>query len=83
MWVRSLVQKDPLEEDMAIHFIQYSYLENPMDRGAWEIQSVGSQRVGHSCSDLANTHAHLPPYTFSIKSKNNTCISPRNPKRKK
>ena len=27
---------------------QYSCLENPMDRGAWQaIQSMGSQRVGH------------------------------------
>ena len=25
--------------------LQYSCLENPMDRGAW--QSMGSQRVGH------------------------------------
>ena len=28
--------------------LQYSCLENPMDRGAWwAIQSMGSQRVGH------------------------------------
>ena len=28
--------------------LQYSCLENPMDRGAWQaIQSMGSQRVGH------------------------------------
>ena len=27
--------------------LQYSYLENPMDRGAWRLQSIGSQRVGH------------------------------------
>ena len=28
--------------------IQYSCLENPMDRGAWQAtQSMGSQRVGH------------------------------------
>ena len=27
---------------------QYSCLENPMDRGAWQaIQSIGSQRLGH------------------------------------
>ena len=31
-WVRSLGQEDPLEKEMAT---QYSYLENPMDRGAW------------------------------------------------
>ena len=28
------------------HLLQYSCLENPMDRGAW-LQSIGSQRVGH------------------------------------
>ena len=29
--------------------LQYSYLENPTDRGAWwaTLQSMGSQRVGH------------------------------------
>ena len=26
---------------------QYSCLENPMDSGAWQLQSTGSQRVGH------------------------------------
>ena len=30
------------------HPLQYSCLENPMDRGAWQaIQSIGSQRVRH------------------------------------
>ena len=29
--------------------LQYSYLENPMDRGAWRAtQSMESQRVGHN-----------------------------------
>ena len=27
--------------------LQYSCLGNPMDRGAWWLQSLGSQRVGH------------------------------------
>ena len=28
--------------------LQYTYLENPMDRGAWcRLLSMGSQRVGH------------------------------------
>ena len=27
--------------------LQYSCLENPMDRGAWQATSIGSQRVGH------------------------------------
>ena len=35
MWVPSLGQEDPLEEEMATHS-GYSCLENPMDRGAWK-----------------------------------------------
>ena len=27
--------------------LQYSCLENPMDRGAWQATVQGSQRVGH------------------------------------
>ena len=27
--------------------LQHSYLENPMDRGAWGLQSNGLQRVRH------------------------------------
>ena len=28
--------------------VQYSHLENPMDRGAWQATVHGSQRVRHS-----------------------------------
>ena len=35
MWVRSLGCEDPLEKDM-VSPLQYSCLENPMDRGAWQ-----------------------------------------------
>ena len=34
--------------------LQYSWLENPMDRGAWWLQSIGLQRVGYDWSDLAH-----------------------------
>ena len=37
--------------------LQYSCLENAMDREAWRLQSMGSQRVGPGRSDLALTHA--------------------------
>ena len=30
------VWEDPLEKEMATHPLQYSCLEHPMDRGAWE-----------------------------------------------
>ena len=28
--------------------LQYSCLENPMDRGAWRATSTGSQRIGNN-----------------------------------
>ena len=33
-WVQSLCWEDPLEMGIATH-LQYSCLENPMDRGTW------------------------------------------------
>ena len=33
--------------------LQCSFLENPMDRGAWRLQSVGSQRVRHDWAHSA------------------------------
>ena len=35
--------------------LQGSCLEKPMDRGAWQLQSMGSQRVRHDWSYLAGT----------------------------
>ena len=32
-------QEDPLEKEMAS--LQYSYMENPMDRGAWQVTVYG------------------------------------------
>ena len=45
MQVRSLDQKDPLEEGMATH--SGIVLENPMDRGAWQaaVHSVAQNRT--------------------------------------
>ena len=45
-WVRSLGQEDPLEKEMATH-PTVSYLENSMDRGAWQATAHG----GHKKSD--------------------------------
>ena len=36
--------------------LQYSCLENPMDRGAWRVTVHGATRVGHDWSDLQCTH---------------------------
>ena len=44
MWVRSLGQEDPLEEGMSL---QYSCLENPTHRGAWQVTVHEIARVGH------------------------------------
>ena len=44
-WVHSLDREDPLEKGMAT---QYSCLENPMDRGAWQATvHKWSKRVGY------------------------------------
>jgi len=41
MWVRSLGQEDSLEEGMATHYSILN-LENPMDRGAWQVRVAQS-----------------------------------------
>ena len=43
--------------------LQYSCLENPVDRRAWRATSMGSQRVGQCWSDLAGTHTRLRLFT--------------------
>ena len=45
MWVRSLVQKDPLEEEMATHSCILSW-RIPWTEETGGLQSKGSQRVG-------------------------------------
>ena len=42
MWAQSLSWEDPLEEKIPL---QYSCLENPMDRGAWSLYWVFSLLV--------------------------------------
>ena len=37
--------------------LQYSCLDNPMDRGVWQLQSRGLKRVRHIWSDWACTQA--------------------------
>ena len=39
--------------------LQYSCLENPMDRGAGRLESMGSQRVGHDWSDRVRILSQL------------------------
>ena len=47
--------------------LQSSCLENPMNRGAWRVQSMGSQRVGHNGSDLAHMHTHREMLKSSLR----------------
>ena len=47
IWAWSLGWEYPLEKEMATP-LQYSYLGNPMDTGAWWVKSMGSQRVRHN-----------------------------------
>ena len=36
--------------------LQYSFLQNPWTEEPVGLQSIGSQRGGHDCSDLSHTH---------------------------
>ena len=70
MWVRSLDQEDPLEKEMATLSsilawriregnsapLQYSCLENPMDRGAWKAVVHG----------VAEGRTRLSDFTFTF-----------------
>ena len=49
MQVRSLGQEDLLEEEMG-NSLQYSCLENPMDRGAWWATVPGVTKRGTQLS---------------------------------
>ena len=46
MWVRSLGQKDPLEEGMATHFSILAW-RIPRTEEPGRLQSIGSQRARH------------------------------------
>ena len=49
--------------------LQYSCLENPMDRGAWKLQSKGLQRVTErltlSHADVYYTHTHTHTHIYT------------------
>ena len=46
-WVRSLGQEDPLEKEMATHSSSLAWKIPWMEE---QLQSTGSQRVGHNCA---------------------------------
>ena len=43
--------------------LQYSCLENPMDREAWWATVCGLKRVGHNWRDSVRTHMHTHTHT--------------------
>ena len=48
--VLSLRREDPLEKEIA-NPLQYSYLGNPIDRGAWWVTVHGVAKSRAQCSD--------------------------------
>ena len=57
-WVQSLGQEDPLEKEGNGNPLQYSCLENSVDRGAWQatvhgITKTQLRRLGaHTCKEM-------------------------------
>ena len=52
--------------------LQYSCLENSMDRGSWQATIQGLQRVGHDWA-CTHTHTHMCTHTHT-KSRNWLCF---------
>ena len=44
--------------------LQYSCLENPMDRGAWHTQPMGSQES--DMTERLNPHHHCRDFSFRL-----------------
>ena len=63
-WIQSLSQEDPLEKGMAP--LQYSCLENPMDRGAWQAIVHEVIIVGHDSA--TKPQVVYPSLAFTLKS---------------
>ena len=59
---RSLGQEDPLEEGTATHASILAW-RTPWAEEHSRLQSIGSHRVGHNCSNLAHS-THTPPRHF-------------------
>ena len=46
--------------------LQYSCLEKPTDRGAWQATVLGLQRVRHGWRDLAHMYSHKPGIKLTL-----------------
>ena len=62
-WVRSLGGEDPLEVGMATHSSILAW-KTPWTEEPGGLWSIGSQRVGHDCSDWACTHVYMLKILF-------------------
>ena len=62
-WVQSLGWEDPLEEGMAT-YSSILIWRTPWTEEPGGLQSIGSQRVGCNCSDLAPTHTIFLDFTY-------------------
>ena len=60
MWVWCLGREDPLEKGIAPTLV--SYLDNPMDRGAW--QAMALQGIRHNWSKLAHALGAKIPHAL-------------------
>ena len=68
-WVWSLIQRDPLEEEMATHSSILAW-RIPWTEEPGGLQSIVWQRVEHDWNDLARTQLVLPIANFEINLKN-------------
>ena len=59
-WVQSLGQEDSLEKEGNGNPLQYSGLENSVDRGAW-------RATPHGCSKELDTTEQLTPVLIGLK----------------
>ena len=57
--IRSLGRQDPLEEEWQP--LQYSCLENPMDRGAWRAAVHGVTKSQTHLSTISSIHSFTKP----------------------
>ena len=55
-WVQSLGREEPLENG---NLLQYSFLENPMDRGAWQTTVPGVAKNWTWLSNWVYAHTHM------------------------
>ena len=64
-WIQALGWEYPLEAGVATHSNILAW-RIPMDRGAWGLQSMGSQRARHDCRAECSA-AHVYYIAFVIK----------------